>query len=167
MEHELGSDARDEVLARLATVEDRLGRLASVDTQGLTDADPDTGERWEAAQAWAHMAEFPGYWLSQIRRVLERPLPEPVPFGRVKTDQGRLEGIETGRHEPTETLHERVVAALEEVEDFLSGLPSERWSARGTHPTLGEMTVREIVDRFLVRHLEEHAEQLEGLQHRA
>ena len=34
---------------------------------GLTDPDPGAEERWEAGQVWAHLAEFPGYWLDQIR----------------------------------------------------------------------------------------------------
>ncbi len=159
-------EARDAFLARLVAVEDRLARLAAADAAGLTDPDPDTGERWEPGQVWAHMAEFPGYWLRQIRRILNRPLPEPVPFGRVKTDPGRIDGIEQSRREPVAELHRRVVAAVEELEDFLASLPPERWSALGTHPTLGEMDIPAIVRRFLIDHLEEHVEQLEALQHR-
>jgi hypothetical protein len=31
------------------------------------------------------------------------------------------------------------------------------------HPTLGEMTVQRLFERFIVAHLEEHADQLDGL----
>jgi len=33
----------------------------------------------------------------------------------------------------------------------------------GHHQTLGEMTVAEMIDRFMVAHLEEHADQLDPL----
>ena len=39
-----------------------------------------------------------------------------------------------------------------------------QWELRGLHPKLGAMTVDELVERFLVGHLEEHAEQLEGMR---
>ena len=55
----------DALLARLAAVERRLADLAARETpaDALTDPDDATGERWEAGQAWAQLAEFPGYWL--------------------------------------------------------------------------------------------------------
>ncbi len=42
--------------------------------------------------------------------------------------------------------------------------PTPDWQARGMHPTRGAMPVSEIVDRFIVEHLEEHADQLDGLE---
>ena len=35
---------------------------------------------------------------------------------------------------------------------------------RGIHPTRGEMTVEQILDTFIARHLDEHAEQLDSLE---
>ena len=46
----------------------------------------------------------------------------------------------------------------------LDALPADAWSARGLHPTRGEMTPAEILDRFIVNHLEEHADQLDKLR---
>lgn len=39
----------------------------------------------------------------------------------------------------------------------------ESWSAQGWHPTLGVMDLTRIVDEFMVKHLEEHAEQLDRM----
>ena len=162
-----GASSPDELFARLAAVADRLDRAAGAADAAaggrLTDPDPDSGERWEAADVWAHVAEFPGYWLGQVRRVLERALPEPVPFGRVKSDPGRLEAIEHGRRERIADLHDRSRNGLREVEAVLRSYGEDEWTAHGTHPTVGEMDVRTIVERFIVAHLEEHADQLEGL----
>jgi hypothetical protein len=53
--------------------------------------------------------------------------------------------------------------ALMNLRTYLVGLPETQWAARGEHPRLGEMTVAQIVERFIVSHLEEHADQLEKL----
>ena len=157
--------AIDTLLARLAHAERRLAEHADQPLPtGLTDPDPDGDERWEAGQVWAHLAEFPGYWLAQAQRVVALPTNEPVPFGRVKTDAGRLEAIERDRHTDPSALLARVRASLANVSDAARDLPPEAWTRRGMHPTLGEMNVERIVDRFIVSHLEEHADQLDGLE---
>jgi hypothetical protein len=154
----------DALLARLAEAERRLAEHADAPLPaGLTDPDPGTDERWEAGQVWAHVAEFPGYWLAQAQRVVALPTYEPVPFGRVKTDAGRAEAIERDRHTDPEALLERVRTSLAAVGEAARSLPAEAWTRRGAHPTLGEMTVRRIVERFIVEHLEEHADQLDAL----
>ena len=80
----------ESLLTRLSAVERRLAEHASAPLPaGTTEPDPDGEERWEAGQVWAHLAEFPAYWLHQAQRVIAQPTHEPVPFGRVKTDAGR------------------------------------------------------------------------------
>ena len=154
----------DALLARLAKVERRLAKHAAAPLpRRLTDPDPGTDERWEAGQVWAHLAEFPGYWLAQAERVIALPTNEPVPFGRVKTDAGRLEAIEQDRHTDPKALLERVRGSLAEVSEAVRAWPAEAWTRRGAHPTRGQMTVDQIVERFIVEHLEEHANQLDTL----
>ena len=58
-------------VARLDSVEKRLDQHASAETPtGLTDPDPGGTERWEAGQVWSHIAEFVGYWQSQVEMSL-------------------------------------------------------------------------------------------------
>jgi hypothetical protein len=155
----------DALIARMAEAERRLVEHADAPLpSGLTDPDQDTDERWEAGQVWAHLAEFPGYWLGQAQRVVALPTNEPVPFGRVKTDAGRIEAIERDRHTDPEALLERVRTCLAEVTDAVRSFPPEAWSRRGAHPTRGDMTVGQIIERFIVEHLEEHADQLDSLE---
>jgi threonine dehydratase len=153
---------------RLARVERRLAEHASRPvSSGLTDPDPDGTEQWEAGQVWAHLAEFPGYWLEQVRRVLaatDAREVQPIPFGRLKADPGRVAAIEQERRTDPRVLLARVKAELAEVSAALGALPGEAWETRGLHPTRGEMRVSEIVERFLLNHLEEHADQLDGLE---
>jgi hypothetical protein len=154
----------DPLVSRLADAERRLAEHASKPLPpGLTEPDPGGDERWEAGQVWAHLAEFPAYWLAQAQRVIALPTNEPVPFGRVKTDPIRVDAIERDRHEDPEALLERVRAELAEVTEVARTLPPEAWRRRGVHPTRGEMTVADIFDRFIAGHLEEHADQLDGL----
>jgi len=156
--------AIDSILARLADAERRLVEHADAPLpSGLSDPDPGAEERWEAGQVWAHLAEFPGYWLSQARRVIALPTYEPVPFGRVKTDANRVEAVERDRHTDPAALLQRVRDSLAEVSDAARALPPEAWRRRGAHPTLGEITVEGIFERFIVEHLEEHADQLDSL----
>jgi hypothetical protein len=44
---------------------------------------------------------------------------------------------------------------------LLDRLDAQALARTGHHQTLGEMTVAEIIDRFAVAHLEEHADQLD------
>lgn len=155
----------DTLLGRLADVERRLADHAAAPLpSGLTEPDPGAEERWEAGQVWAHLAEFPAYWLGQARRVVALPTNEPVPFGRVKTDVLRVEAIERDRHESPAALLERVRATLAEVGDAARAFTPEEWRRRGQHPTRGVMTVERILEKFIVDHLEEHADQLDQLR---
>jgi hypothetical protein len=159
------SAAVDALLARLADAERRLVEHASAPIpSGLTEADPGGEERWEAGQVWAHIAEFPGYWLAQVGRVVEPSTHQPVTFGRLKTDAGRVEAIERDRHEDPAALLEHARTTLARATDTARALPPEAWQLRGTHLTRGEMSVYEIVEAFIVEHLEEHADQLDSLR---
>jgi alkanesulfonate monooxygenase SsuD/methylene tetrahydromethanopterin reductase-like flavin-dependent oxidoreductase (luciferase family) len=151
-------------VVRLDDVSTRLGALAGAGPpDAVTTPDPDTGERWEAAQVWSHIVEFIPYWREQIDRILGADAAEAVPFGRVKTDPDRLARIEQGRSVPLNELWDGTREELGHLKGFLTDLSDEDWRRHGLHPTLGDMDMQRIVERFLVGHLEEHAEQLESL----
>jgi hypothetical protein len=153
------------LFARMAAAEGRLAAFAEDPPPGLTDPDPATGEQWDAGQAWAHVAEFVPYWQGEMERVVAgaRQGSAPVPFGRTVADEGRVGAIESGRHEPPAEQMARLAGALTLIRSYLVGLDDADWEARGTHPRRGEMTVAEMTERFVVAHLEEHADQLEKL----
>jgi hypothetical protein len=158
------SAAVDALLARLADAERRLSEHAAAPVpEGLTDPDPGAEERWEAGQVWAHLAEFPGYWLAEAERIIGKPTFQPVPFGRVKTDAARVEAIERDRHTDPAALLERVRASVAAVADAARSWDADTWQLRGAHPTRGEMSVQAVVEEFIVKHLEEHADQLDSL----
>jgi len=156
----------DTALARLDAVEARLRALAesSPPSGALTGADPSTGERWDQGQVWAHLAEFIPYWIAQSQPIVEAHASgEPVHFGRTKSDPERVGTIERDRREPVAVLWSDTRDDIAALRVFLTALTPAQWDAVGLHPTLGVMSISEIVEEFLVGHLEQHAEQLEAL----
>ena len=155
-------------LSRLGLAERRLAEHAARPLpNGLTDPDPGASERWEAGQVWAHLAEFPGYWLEQTRSLLAKRSDgagESIAFGRTKADAERIAAIERERRTDPAELLRRVTAQIAEVSTTLAGLPDESWTVRGLHPSIGKIGLPAIVERFIVAHLEEHADQLDGLE---
>jgi hypothetical protein len=152
-------------LERLDAVERRLASHAENDPpQGLTEPDPPTGERWEAGQVWAHVAEFVPYWMAQMKGVFDRYDGAPVTFGRIKTDPDRLEAIERDRRDAIPALYERTRSAIGDLREWLPTLGEDAWAARGVTPRMRELGTEEMLEEFLVGHLEEHADQLDGLR---
>ena len=60
------------IAAEPADRDHRFGHGKAEALAGLTDPEPGTGERWDAGQVWAHLAEFVGFWLAQASHVVER-----------------------------------------------------------------------------------------------
>ena len=155
----------DHFLTRLDAVEQRLAaHAAAPPPPGLTDPDPPTGERWDAGQVWAHLAEFLPYWRRELDAVVGAGSAEPVPFGRTKADAGRIAAIERRRHEDPAALMREVAGHVAEWRAWLAALPERGWDAVGAHPTLGDLDMDAMLTHFVVGHLEEHADQLDGLR---
>jgi DinB superfamily len=125
----------------------------------LTDPDPGSGERWDRGQVLAHAAEMLPYWARQAELVADGRQTE---FGRVGSDPERIAAIERDRREDPRRLLDRVDEGVAVVLAVADRLDDQALARRGRHQTLGEMTVAEIVDRFAVAHLEEHADQLDA-----
>jgi hypothetical protein len=150
---------------RLTAAWSRLEAMAgrTPPSGALTEPDPADEEQWDWGQVWAHVGEFPGYWLDQLAVVMAAPRDEPQPFGRTRTDPARIGAIEADRSRPVTELWPRIEQQLARLRTTLEGFTAQDWQLRISHPTLGVMVMPAILDRFLVGHLEEHAAQLEGL----
>ena len=149
---------------RLTAVEARLRALAQKPLEGRTEPDPETGERWDAGQVWAHVAEFIPYWIAQTERVLAAESADPVPFGRTRASADRVDAIERDRNRGASSLWHDIREDLNDLRALVDEIPENRWRVRGLHPTRGPMPVSQIVEEMLVSHLEEHASQLEHLR---
>jgi hypothetical protein len=149
---------RDRLVAAAGRIRAAAPRLPD---DALTDPDPGTGERWDRGQVLAHVAEMLPYWAQQVELVAAG---DQVPFGRLTSNPERLAAIERDRREDPSRLLDRLDEGLGVVLALLDRLDDADLARSGRHQTLGEMTVAAIVDRFLVDHLEEHADQLEAGQ---
>jgi DinB superfamily len=150
--------AADDRARRLLAAAGRIRASAVVlPDNALTDPDPESGERWDRGQVLAHVAEMLPYWAQQAELVAAGRRE----FGRVKSDPDRVGAIERDRRDDPQRLLGRVDEGVAAVLALLERLGPQALARPGRHPTLGEMTVAEIIDRFAVAHLEEHADQLD------
>ena len=153
-----------DVMKRLSEAEQRLATHAEGRTPaGLTQPDEGGTEQWQANQVWGHIAEFMPYWLDQIDKVIAQFGGEAVPFGRTKEEAARLEGIAAGLGVPIPEQMANVRQALMQARSYLANLTPEQWQAIGLHARRGEMPIPDIVQTFLLNHLEEHVAQLDAL----
>jgi hypothetical protein len=156
----------DELDGRLAAASERLADLGAALERGgpwplaeRFDHSPEAS--WGPRETLAHLEEMLPFWLGEAERVLEGA-GEPVPFGRLATDDVRLAIIARDRTLPLHELLARVQSGIERWRRRWTELDEGHRSRRGIHPTLGELTVTAIATRFTVGHLEDHLDQLAG-----
>lgn len=114
---------------------------------------------WGPRETLAHVAEMLPFWRGEIERILAGPT-EPVPFGRVASNELRIGVIERDRSLPLRELFARLEGDAERLMRRLGELSPAEVERTGVHPSLGEMTVRLAAERFVTHHLEEHAAQI-------
>ncbi len=149
-------------LGRIDDVETRLAALAHP-REGLTTPDPKTQEQWEHGQVWGHLSEFVDFWIPQVQNVIDNYSGEPVPFGRDPADTRKADSLEAGKTTPPEVNWARLQDDLVRLRQFVASFDRRALEVEGLHRTFGAMDMDAMMERFLVGHLEEHAEQLEGL----
>ena len=115
---------------------------------------------WGPREVLSHLDEMLDYWTVELRRVAAGDGRDPVSFGRVATDADRLERIDRGRQKATAELLDQVERGLDAARAFTDGLSATERERVGTHPTRGNLTVADSLDRFLCSHLGEHLTQL-------
>ena len=142
-------------------VEGLIGRVERLGTHRLY-REPSPGE-WSAMQVLAHVTEAVPYWARQARMVASRS-EDDLPFGRTHDDTDRIAAVERHAHDPLDEVLPRLRTGLVEAVATLRAIPAEGWSRVGRHARRGEMTVEQLVDQFLVSHVEEHAQQLAALE---
>lgn len=115
---------------------------------------------WGPPELLAHAEEYLRYWLGEIERILDGDGTTPVPFGRTASDSIRLAVIERDRSLPLRELFGRIEGDAARVARRLGELDEADAAKRGLHEVRGELTVRELLEPFLVGHTEGHVAQL-------
>jgi hypothetical protein len=118
---------------------------------------------WGPPEVLAHVSEMLPYWLGEIERVVASPtaVPGGVPFGRVSSDSVRIAIVGRDRTLPIRELLARISTDTRRTAARLRDLGAVGADDRtGKHPTIGEMTLPDIGERFMATHAEEHVLQL-------
>ena len=126
---------------------------------------PGPESSWGPPEVLAHVGEMLPYWLGEIERILDpheqaAARHEPVQFGRVEGDTLRVGLIGRDRSFPVRELVDRIEASADRVARRLESLTDEDAARRGLHPTRGPMAVSDMLEPFLVGHIEGHVRQL-------
>ncbi len=155
----------DEQVARLTRAHDAFAALAPRVEAGrpwpLSDhfgTEPEAD--WGPQETLAHVAEMVPFWTGEIERILDAAGDEPVPFGRIADDDLRIGVIGRDRRLPPRALFDRIATSVAYAERRLAELDATEAGRIGVHPRLGNLSVREIVDRFIGSHIEDHVAQL-------
>lgn len=150
----------EERARRLETVvEGLLERLEGLDGDAVYQ-EPGEGE-WSVMKALAHVAEILPYWAGQARDVAEGDAKQP--FGRTHEDPDRIAAVEEHARDPLDEVLPRLRSGLAEAAATLRAIPADGWTRTGRHARRGEMTVAQIVDLFLIEHVDEHAKQVQAV----
>ena len=117
---------------------------------------------WGPRETLAHVTEMLPFWLGEIERIVAGPT-QPVPFGRVASNELRIGVIDRDRSLPLRELFGRLEADAARLTRRLGELTAAETERTGVHPTLGVLTVEQAVGRFVAGHLEEHVAQIAAI----
>ena len=115
---------------------------------------------WGPQETLAHVAEMVPFWTGEIERIVDAASDAPVPFGRIADDELRIGVIGRDRRLPPRALFDRIAVSVAHAGKRLAELDATEADRIGVHPRLGNLSVRQIVDRFIGSHIEDHVAQL-------
>jgi hypothetical protein len=153
----------DQLRQRVLAARARLDRVPATGPGELGAPDPASGERWHRGNVLGHLAEMIGFWTEQARAALGGA--RAVGRGETGTRE-RQEGVERGSILPEAELRAEIALGLDRLDALLSEVTAGDLEKSIVYRRRGgesETTVGEFIESILVRHLEEHLDQLEEL----
>jgi hypothetical protein len=111
-------------------------------------------EDWlTAAELGGHAAELPVAYAQQACALSESP---GLEIGREPDNPERLLGAaHLSKADPSEVA-EAVWNGVRQAANLLRSIPPAGWQVRGHHHNLGDLTVAEVVEQFIIGHLRDH-----------
>lgn len=159
-------DLADRLEQAAAAIADLGPAVSAGEPWPLTEVyGPGPESAWGPREVLAHLGEMMPFWLGEIELVLAESgragdNADPPSFGRTEADPLRVEVIGRDRMFPARELIDRVDVEGARVARRLRTLDEREAATVGRHVTRGDLTVREMAERFLVTHLEGHITQL-------
>lgn len=122
---------------------------------------PGPESSWGPREVLAHVAEMLPYWMGEIELILDAgDGAEPHGFGRLEEDDARVAIISRDRNFPARELLGRVEAEARRIARRYRALGDADAEMLGRHVTRGDLPVRDIAERLMVVHMENHVAQL-------
>ena len=144
-------------ISRIQTAVQQLTDTAQALPSNVLYAEPEPNE-WPVMSILAHVVELMPYWAKQALEVSRRSA-DSQPFGRTHDDPDRIGAVQQHGRDSLDSMLPRVQTACSEAVDLLRQIPEDRWSRTARHANRGDMSVEQIVEQFLVSHVEEHLKQ--------
>jgi hypothetical protein len=155
------SSLANRIEAAWETVASRRDALLAWEAAGgpaAAPAGPDAA--WDPGRILAHISEMVRYWHGETERILAGG-GQPAAVGRTASDPIRVLAVERDRTLPVHELLARTDVDVRRVVGRLRGLHPGALEERAIHPVRGEMTLGQVVNSGLAKHLEDHAVQLD------
>jgi hypothetical protein len=130
------------------------------DPERLSRPDPETGERWGAAEIMGHVAEMLEFWLLEFLRVATAEGAEEPVFGRRKDSPERARRIAAAAGGDLDELYHLIALRGETMARALLLLDERMLARHGRHVVRGSMPLEAAVQEWVISHLYEHADQL-------
>ena len=146
---------------KVARMEAALARLREQPLIGAGEKgapDPETGERWDRMNVLGHVAEMLAYWPPNLTGgLMGRTL------GRYVLGYASRQAAIFGAHHMPEADLRRLIDERGEVAvRFVAGLQASDLERQVRHWKRGTVVFGQVLEEFLVGHLEEHVDQLAG-----
>lgn len=159
MNVETGATSAEEQAWRLEEVHEETFSLLSRPHMARRAYAVPGEDNWSAVQILGHMVEVVPYWLDHCRKIIAAA-GEPYHFGRSLDNPDRLAAVQRPKSETSghllRLLSDEVRPAARAIRKMT---PAER-GLIGIHQGRGEMTVAEIIEVFIVAHVENHLAQM-------
>jgi uncharacterized damage-inducible protein DinB len=146
---------------RLEHVHEQVASLLGQPSVAARLRTPPGESEWSAMQTLGHMTEMIPYWLHHCR-VLIAATGAPPTFGRTPGSPERLAGVAHGAAAEPDALLAQLRHEVRAAAGAIRGLSAADWGKRGLNPGRGEMSVADVVERFVVSHAEEHLAQVQA-----
>ena len=118
-------------------------------------------DEWSVMQILGHLAESIPYWLDQCRNLIAAT-GKPPTFGRKLDAPERLVGVDRGLTEEINELLPRVVGEILAAAQAIRRMSLAERGKTGLHIRDGELSVAQVIERFIVTHVEGHLTQIQA-----
>jgi hypothetical protein len=157
------SDVIDQLTAGLAALQAQRPRVEAAAPWPQSDRFGHEPEAyWYPPEVLAHLTEMLPFWFGEVERIMAGG-PEPVPFGRVATNELRIGVIERDRTLPFRELYARIESIVGRAIARLSQMTDADLERPGLHPRKGIVTIGQIMNDSMAGHLMEHVHQIDAL----